>query len=294
MRKTVTSRTRKLAMLAALLLAASLMPWATTASAKPTKEPSGSWHGSFQVSCRSSHANFDDPIVYPRQRGAAHHHDFFGNRSTDAFSTRKSLKGKATTCSRPGDKAAYWTPALYNNGKRVKPDRLIAYYRTTGFKNVKAIKPFPRGLRMIAGDHMASAKNPQSTEYVSWKCGDGSGGTAKPPARCGDLLRLRVLFPNCWDGRRLDSRDHKSHMRYSRSGGQGCPSSHPVPVPSLELNFKWKVSGSLSSVALASGGVYSGHADFFNAWRQKAQKRLVRRCLNSSMVCASTLNDAPK
>jgi Domain of unknown function (DUF1996) len=295
MRNRVTSPTRALAMLAALLLTAALVPSAvTSASAAPTIKPSGSWHGSFQVSCRSSHQNFDDPIVYPGKVGAAHHHDFFGNRTTNAFSKRKNLIGKKTTCSRPGDTAAYWVPALYNNGKRVKPDRLIAYYRTTRIKDVKKIKPFPKGLRMIAGDHMATRRNPQSTEFVNWRCGDGISGTATPPARCGGLLRLRVEFPNCWDGRNLDSANHKSHMTYSRSGGRGCPSSHPVAVPSLHLNFKWKVRGSLSGVKLASGGVHSGHADFFNAWKQKAQKRLVRRCLNSSMVCGSTLNDAPK
>ena len=288
------AKTPLLAWTIGLLLTAALVPWAGSASAAPTIEPSGSWHGSFQVACRFSHTNFDDPIVYPGKVGAAHQHEFFGNRTTNAFSTRANLVGKATTCSRPGDTAAYWTPSLSNNGQRVTPDRLIAYYRTTRIKDVKTIKPFPRGLRMIAGNSKATAASPQSTQFVNWKCGDGLDGTAKPPARCGDLLRLRVQFPNCWDGRRLDSRDHKSHMRYSPSGGRGCPASHPVEVPSLHLNFYWKVRGPLNGVALSSGGVHSAHADFFNAWRQKAQKRLVRRCLNASMVCGSTLNDAPK
>lgn len=290
----ITGPTRKLAMVAALLLAAALMPGVTPASAAPTIKPSGSWHGSFQVACRSSHANFDDPIVSPGKVGAAHHHDFFGNRTTNAYSTRASLRGEATTCSRPGDTAAYWTPSLYNDGKRVKPDRMIAYYRTTRIKNVRSIQPFPAGLRMIAGSHMATPGNPQSTRHVSWKCGDGLDGTARPPARCGDLLRLRIEFPNCWDGRNLDSANHKSHMTYAPSGGRGCPSSHPVAVPSLHLNFKWKVTGSLRNVELSSGGVHSGHADFFNSWNQDAQARLVRQCLNRSMVCGSTLRDAPR
>ncbi len=294
MRRLVTSPTKLLAVLAALLSTAALMPLAGSASAAPTIQPSGSWHGAFQVACRFSHTNSDDPIVYPGKVGAAHQHQFFGNRTTNAHSTRASLLGEATTCSRPGDTAAYWTPSLLNNGQRVTPDRLIAYYRSSRIKDVKTIKPFPRNLRMIAGSHMGSAANPQSTEFVSWKCGDGLDGTAKPPASCGDLLRLRIEFPNCWDGRNLDSADHKSHMTYAPSSGRGCPTSHPVAVPSLHLNFKWKVSGPLSGVALSSGGVHSAHADFFNSWNQDAQAQLVRQCLNSSMVCASTLNDAPK
>ena len=82
----------------------------------------------------------------------------------------------------------------------------------------------------------------------------------KVPASCPNKpLRLRVEFPNCWNGRNLDSADHKSHMAYAGvNGARGCPASHPVAVPSLSLNFRWKISGSLSGVRLSSGGVYSG------------------------------------
>jgi hypothetical protein len=41
--------------------------------------------------------NSDDPIVFPRQPGAAHQHDFFGNTSTNAYSTDASLAGKPTS-----------------------------------------------------------------------------------------------------------------------------------------------------------------------------------------------------
>lgn len=30
------------------------------------------------------------------------------------------------------------------------------------------------------------------------------------------FLELHVTFPDCWDGVRLDSPDHRSHMAYSR------------------------------------------------------------------------------
>ena len=250
--------------------------------------------GSMQVVCRSSHTNSDDPIVYPGQPGAAHQHDFFGNTSTDAFSTEASLAGKPTTCSRPGDTAAYWTPTLLNNGRRVVPDRLIAYYRTRRISDLSSIRPFPPGLKMIAGSGAATASNPQPTSFTNWNCGDGVQGTATVPASCSLPLRLRIEFPNCWNGRDLDSADHKSHMAYAGQGGvRGCPSSHPVPVPSLELNFRWKISGSLSGVSLSSGGVHSGHADFFNSWDQAVLAQLVRDCLNSGQTCNSSISDAP-
>ncbi len=280
---------KHVAALAAAGIAASLAATTTQSAA----EARGEDFGSIQVVCRSSHTNSDDPIVFPGQRGAAHQHDFFANTSTNAFSTDASLAGKPTTCSRPGDTAAYWTPTLLNSGRRVVPDRVIAYYRTSGIRDISSIRPFPRGLKMIAGSATATASNPQPTRITNWNCGDGVEGTAKVPASCpNNPLRLRVEFPNCWNGRTLDSADHKSHMAYARQGG--CPASHPVAVPALSLNFRYKISGSLSGVRLSSGGVYTGHADFWNSWNQSVLARLVRDCLNAGRVCSSGIADAPR
>jgi Domain of unknown function (DUF1996) len=248
--------------------------------------------GSIQVVCRPAHSQSDDPIMMPGMPGASHRHEFFANRSTNASSTNASLAGKPTTCSRRGDTAAYWTPTLFNNGKRVVPDRVVAYYRTRGIRDIGSIRPFPPGLKMIAGNDEATAAHPQATGIVNWACGDGIQGTAKPPASCSSAaLRLRVAFPNCWDGKQLDSADHKSHMAYAQQGG--CPASHPVPVPTLELNFRWKISGSLSNLRLSSGDVYTGHADFWNSWHQDVLTQLVHDCLNAGQVCNSGIGDAP-
>ncbi len=279
----------------AAALATAVVAAVLVGSTTQTASAAGSF-GSMQVVCRPSHTNHDDPIVFPRQPGAAHQHEFFANRSTNAFSTLASLTGKPTTCSRPGDTAAYWVPSVLNNGRRVVPDRVIAYYRTTKIRDVTSVRPFPPGLKMIAGSALATAANPQPTRITNWHCGDGVEGTAKPPASCpGKPLTLRIAFPNCWNGRTLDSADHKSHMAYAGVGGvRGCPSSHPVPVPELSLNFRYKISGSLSGVRLASGGVHSGHADFFNSWNQSVLAQLVKDCLNAGRVCNSSISDAPR
>ena len=270
-------------------------PQPTAAPARASAPAAVSDFGSMQVVCRSSHTNHDDPIVYPGERGAAHQHDFFGNKRTNAFSTRKKLRGKPTTCSRPGDRAAYWTPTLLKRGKRIAPDRVIAYYRTSRIRDIESIRPFPKGLKMIAGSHMATKDDPQPTKFVNWNCGDGVEGTAGMPRRCRNKpLRLRIEFPNCWNGRTLDSADHQSHMAYAGVGGvRGCPRSHPVAVPALSLNFRWQVDGPLRRVKLSSGGKYSGHADFWNIWNQTVLRRLVRRCLNAGRVCNSSISDAP-
>lgn len=271
----------------ALAVAATLGPVALAGD----KPESGDDRGRSQVdlrgvnfieSCRFSHRAADDPIVFPGKPGASHDHTFVGNRSTSASSTFGSLRSGGTSCQRKGDTAAYWTPTLYRGATPVLPAAATVYYRRGTFAKVHT---FPSNLRMIAGD--ASATTPQDFRVVFWNCGGGDGGSPSStvptcPDTPGSALRLHVRFPNCWDGRRLDSPDHKSHMAYSVRGR--CASSHPVSVPAITVLFRYPSLGG-DGFSLASGGQLSGHADFMNAWNPGALKKLVEECLNELVRC---------
>jgi hypothetical protein len=165
----------------------------------------------------------------------------------------------------------------------VTPRGATIYYRR---KSLAPVRPFPAGFKMIAGDRQATS--PQGMNITYWNCGAASmvpASTEVPtcPNTKGESLRLHVNFPNCWDGRRLDSADHKSHMAYAARGA--CPATHPVAVPGISLIFRYAITGG-SGVTLSSGGRYSAHADFFNAWRQGTLASLVNGCLNALRHCA--------
>ena len=85
-----------------------------------------------------------------------------------------------------------------------------------------------------------------------------------------------MSFPNCWDGKRLDSPDHKSDMAYSSR--RACPDSHPLEVPSLSLLITYPVAGGTG--AELSSGRFSAHADFVNAWDQATFAGLVDKYFN--------------
>jgi hypothetical protein len=234
----------------------------------------------FTSTCRFSHQNSDDPIVYPDQPGKSHLHQFFGNDSTDAYSTLGSMLTSTTSCRRPADTAGYWTPALLDGATPVTPLAVTVYYRRG---TLRGVRPFPAGFKMIAGD--SHATTPQSLRVTYWNCGVGAGvpdSSSIPTCPAGSNLRLHVRFPSCWDGQNLDSADHKSHMAYAV--GHRCPADHPVAVPAISLIAKYAVLGG-PSFSLSSMGQYSGHADFFNAWNQLDLKRLVNRCLNGLRHC---------
>ena len=236
----------------------------------------------FVSTCRFSHHAPDDPIVFPEHPGFSHDHSFVGNTTTDAFSTLDSLQAGSTTCRRAGDTAAYWMPTLADNATPVTPTGATIYYRRRTRAKVAA---FPAGLKMIAGD--SKAQIAQSLKVTFWNCGPTAGiaPTSSVPT-CPDAgangLRLHVNFPNCWDGQTLDSTDHKSHMAYSTNGR--CPADHLVPVPAISLIYRYPIQGD-SSVYLSSGGQFSAHADFFNAWDEATLSRLVDGCLNALVHC---------
>ena len=233
--------------------------------------------------CGFSHRAADDPIVYPGQPGVSHDHSFVGNTSTDASSTPASLRrAGTTTCSRAGDSAAYWMPTVSVAGRPTPPAGATIYYQRNALKRLRA---FPAGLEMVAGNRLAH--RPQSLLVTSWDCGDLENVPRSPdPPTCpdGSDLRLRVNFPDCWNGKALDSLDHKSHMAYSVAGR--CPRSHPVAVPALSIVYRYPTTDG-PAVSLSSGSIYSAHADFVNAWDQQALVKLVSQCLNRLRHCGT-------
>lgn len=200
----------------------------------------------FQVRCMSTHVARADPIVAPGAR-SAHEHEFFGNRSTNKDSTYRSMRRGATLCSTKDDTAGYWAPTLLRqNGSRVRAQSLLIYYRGEQGEHTR---PFPKDLRIIS-HRFKVGPNPSN---------------------------LIVKFPECWTGKRRDSRNHMRHMAFAT--GKGCPATHPVRVPALTEVFRYPVA-SVAQFHLSSGPLSTGHADFWNTWDQKALTDLVARCLN--------------
>lgn len=254
----------------------------TPTAATTTADPSSGPPVNLVSVCNFSHAAPDDPIVLPDEPGAAHLHQFFGNTSTAADSTPDSLAAAGTTCSRLEDTAAYWVPALYDDGELQRPARAQAYYTLAG-KDPDTITAFPADLRVIAG----GAEGPDAA--MRWGCADTEDReplattTTVPTCEDGEFLAARIVFPDCWDGDRTDSADHRSHLAYSVRGT--CPDSHPVEVPRLRLTIRYPGADGGDDVQLASGGPETLHADFLNAWDQDALEQLVEDCLAAEQRC---------
>jgi len=261
---------------------------------EPTSTPdNGSvGDGQFRMACQYSHFAYDDPIVFPGQPGRSHLHMFFGNTGTNANTTDSSLldSGGGTCNGFELNRSAYWTPALLDGkGNVVVPEHIILYYKT---KFPGEAQPLPVGLKMISGS-AGSSFDVSSVLY--WSCG-GSGHAYNKsnhiPDCGGDIINASIAFPECWDGRNLDSADHRSHLRFV-DGAQLCPSSHPVRLPQISILLYYPGQSSVDGWHLSADG-HAGdgppggslHADWFGGWNDEALNLWIDGCITRARNCS--------
>ena len=261
---------------------------------------SGDGTGDFRLVCRFSHMNYDDPLVYPGQVGAAHLHTFFGNTNANANSTTSSLKNSGSSTCDGGivNRSAYWAPSLLDANNMPVPIEYGYVYYKSGYRSVAPanINNLPAGLKMIAGNQAATTD--QSSDIVSWSCDTPtySGDFTSIPNFCGNGGRMvyTITFPQCWNGKDLDSADHKSHMAYP-GYGTGCPSTHPVAIPVISLRIRyiqntasttgWHLSSDHYDVNASNIGGKSAHADFMDGWNDQIRDGFTQNCIRAARDC---------
>jgi uncharacterized protein DUF1996/F5/8 type C domain-containing protein len=257
-------------------------------STPPTIPPGAVRVAEFLADCPASHRLPDDPIVFPGLPGASHMHSFFGSLVTNANTTVNDLINANSNCNPSIDKSSYWIPTFYNNDVPVEPTTGVFYYLGEGVSDalIAQTQPFPLGLRIVAGN--AKATGPDDNTISRWSClGAGDAGSSHDFVTCpaGSMLESYLDFPHCWDGKNLDSADHKSHMAYPVNNA--CPASHPVVVPKLRQVMRYPVNGNTAGFRLASGRGYTMHGDFFNAWPVDELARRVTDCIRPIIKCGA-------
>jgi len=237
-----------------------------------------------------------DTIVTPGVVGN-HVHRVFGSSAFSAETTKADpvtvynhlRNAKCSTCSLPiVDMTNYWHPDLYykwpNGSLSLVPHGgLTVYYegRTgNGNQSNPAIKAFPPGFRMTAGDPYRRSFNASITAHkaITFACladQPSKETNGFPPANvhCINGLRMQVYFPQCWNGKDIDTPDHRSHVAYpDHYDGGNCPPEFPVRLLGVFFEAFYAVGElppqTYQPYVLACGDStgYGYHGDFMSGW----------------------------
>lgn len=294
--------------------------------------------GAFRFSCTPGQISYDDPIAFPGQPGKSHLHQFIGNTSADANSTYGSLRATGrSTCDNRGqpyalNRSSYWMPAMLNgSGFVVPPDQVLVYYKRLPKSDPRCGPPdathvgicvnMPNGIKFIFGYDMAKMSGgPADTKSwdqwaMNFKCvADKATRTELPgvyhtlaeaAAACpvGNWLKADLDGPPCWDGKNLDTPDHRSHVVYATGAaipgaGRACDAEHPYRIPGIAYQWFFTVTPDVKSWRLSSDDmmakmghpVVAGttlHMDYFEAWSPAIKKEWHDHCIDEHRTCSN-------
>ncbi|WP_030189170.1 DUF1996 domain-containing protein [Streptomyces violaceorubidus] len=217
--------------------------------------------GTFTTDCGVNENNLfnsDNLIAAPGVDNGAHHtHDYVGNQDNDAFSSDEDLATADTSCRNQGDRSTYYWPVLRlqdgtrefdandqgggaegNIGRILKPAR--AELRFVGSRRGDVVA-MPKFLRVITGD-AKSFTNGDANANTSWSCSgfeDRQVTDKYPLCPEGSQVLRTTNFQSCWDGRNIDSANHRDHMAFVQEDG-GCPNGFQA-VPQLQVRLTYDI-----------------------------------------------------
>ncbi|MFI0806010.1 DUF1996 domain-containing protein [Streptomyces echinatus] len=258
--------------------------------------------------------NSDNVIVAPGVSNGAHHfHDYIGNQSNTAFASDEDLANADTSCVDQGDKSTYYWPVLRlqngtqerdagapgggtegNAGRIVTPKQVTLTFEGNPRGKVTAM---PRLLRIITGDAKAFVNGPGNAN-ASWSCTGFEDRQLKdkyPLCPQGSDVVRTFRFQSCWDGRNIDSANHRTHVAFAAEDGS-CPAGFQ-PIPQLVQRIVYDVP----APSVADGGrtvplfavdsfpeqlhkPVTDHGDFINVFDEDLMSEMVD-CINSGRTC---------
>ncbi|TPQ16521.1 DUF1996 domain-containing protein [Streptomyces sporangiiformans] len=275
--------------------------------------------GTFSTSCgvnANGLFNSDNVIVAPGVTNGAHHfHDYIGNQANDAFASDEDLANGATTCEDQGDKSSYFWPVLRlqngaeekdakspgggiegNAGEIVTPKQVTMTFVGNPRGEVTAM---PRLLRIITGDAKAFV-NGTANANASWSCTGFEDRQLKdkyPICPKGSDVVRTFKFQSCWDGRNIDSANHRTHVAFAAADGTCAGDFRAIPqlvqrivydvdAPSLKDGGRTTPLFAVDAFPEQLHKPVTDHGDFINVFDEDLMREMVD-CINGGRKCDS-------
>ncbi|GAA4606101.1 hypothetical protein BJY16_005656 [Actinoplanes octamycinicus] len=176
-----------------------------------------------------------------------------------------------------------------NTGGIVRPAKVLIEYRGNAAGKVV---PMPKFLRALTGDAKPTSRGPANAR-AAWTCsGFGDRLTDRYPI-CPAGRRVQRVhdFPGCWDGKNVDSANHRSHVAFADRVTGACPAGF-VAIPQLRITISYEIPRdvqlkgqyALDSFPEENHNPFSDHDDFVNVNAARTMQRIAT-CLNKGRNC---------
>ncbi|UIR22217.1 DUF1996 domain-containing protein [Streptomyces spinosirectus] len=291
--------------------------------AKPQNSGNAST-GSFSVDCgvnANKNFNSDNVIAAPGVTNGAHHtHDYVGNQKINAFSSNDNFLQGGTSCDNKNDLSAYYWPVVrlqdgtqefdQNNdggGKEGNVGKILtpvqAQIKYVGNPQSKVVA-MPQFLRIITGDAKTTT-NGLANANAHWSC---TGFEDKvqlteqyPLCPQGSKVVRTFAFQSCWDGRNIDSANHRTHDAFADPKSGACPNGfeaipqlterlvYDIPTPTIE-NGQVKNAYAVDSFPEQLHKPATDHNDFISITTGGLANKIAD-CINSGRDCGTGSGD---
>ncbi|USX52762.1 DUF1996 domain-containing protein [Lentzea sp. HUAS12] len=176
-----------------------------------------------------------------------------------------------------------------NEGKIQRPAVVDLTFRGSPVGKVTAM---PKFLRVLYGDAKAGQNGPKNAK-ASWTC---TGFEDKvlmdkyPICPQGSKVKRVHDFPSCWDGKNIDSANHRDHIVFPDANGKCKQGFKAVPQLRISLTYNIPLDVQKDGRYLVDSfpeeehNPLTDHDDFANVMSQKIMNRLVN-CVNSGKKC---------
>ncbi|MGW6446440.1 DUF1996 domain-containing protein [Lentzea sp. NPDC055074] len=176
-----------------------------------------------------------------------------------------------------------------NEGEIQQPAVVDLTFRGSPVGKVTAM---PKFLRVLYGDAKAGQNGPKNAK-ASWTC---TGFEDKvlmdkyPICPQGAKVKRVHDFPSCWDGKNIDSANHRDHIVFPDANGKCKQGFKAVPQLRISLTYNIPLDVQQEGRYLVDSfpeeehNPLTDHDDFANVMSQKIMNRLVN-CVNTGKKC---------
>ncbi|GIM93919.1 DUF1996 domain-containing protein [Paractinoplanes toevensis] len=176
-----------------------------------------------------------------------------------------------------------------NTGGIVRPQSVLIEYRGNP---VSKVVPMPKFLRELTGDAKPTSRGPANAR-ATWTCAGFTDRLSDryPICPAGRSVQRVQDFPGCWDGKNIDSANHRGHVAFADKTTGACPAGF-VAIPQLRITISYQIPRdvqlngqyALDSFPEENHNPFSDHNDFINVNSAQTMNRIAT-CINRAKNC---------